>query len=321
MTDALLGVTTCPTCKNRFRVPKKYESFVGKEIKCPKCKRPFVIKLETAAPIELAAISATSSQTGDSSSPNALAVDGQATAKPKRRTKAQVRKAAYKRIKKEFGAFLKQLETITACDSSPEERIRIWCRDVLVTALGYTVEDLDFEVSAGKGKIDIAIKHEGNVVLVIECKKPGTLPPVARKAAISYAATRSANWAAVTNGQIWELHRVIPVTGQDPQGIEIFNISLLDDDGLSTYDVERMYLLTKRALVKGETEKEFHRARCLSDERLLEALLSDKAVTAIRRTLHLSYKKAHKESVKLTNDEVYDALKALIRPDDLEGDA
>ena len=55
-TEELLGVTTCPTCQKRFRVRKKYASFVGKEIQCPKCKRPFVIHIEMPAPIEQAAM-------------------------------------------------------------------------------------------------------------------------------------------------------------------------------------------------------------------------------------------------------------------------
>lgn len=205
------------------------------------------------------------------------------------------------------------------CDPYSEEKVRVWCIGVLKSALGYEDQDLDFEMSAVSKKIDIAIKHEGKVILIIECKKHNTLAKKARDQAVSYAANKSADWAVVTNGKAWELHRVIPATGQDPTVVEVFNISLMDEDGLSPYDVERMYLLTKRALTKGETEKEFHRAQCLSDERFYSALVSDRAIAAIRRTLFLTYEKEHKERVKLTDDDVRDALKELIGPDELGG--
>jgi hypothetical protein len=212
---------------------------------------------------------------------------------------------------------MKLLEAISDCESNSEEKVRVWCIGVLKSALGYKDEDLDFELSAGKGKIDIAVKHDDKVIMAIECKKPGTLPAVARKAALSYATVRSADWAAVTNGQMWELHRVIPVDGENPCSVELFNISLLDDDGLSQYDVERMYLLTKRALLRGETEKEFHRARCFDKNRVTSAMFSDRVISALRRSLGELYKKDFKEHVKLSDDEVFEELKELIRPEEL----
>jgi hypothetical protein len=157
--------------------------------------------------------------------------------------------------------------------------------------------------------------------LIIECKKHNALPKKAREQAVTYAINKGADWAVVTNGQTWELHRVIPVVGQDPLVVEVFNTALLDDDGLSQYDVERMYLLTKRALLRGETEKEFHRAQCLSNRRLFSAMLSDRAIKSIRRSLYLTYKKEFQQHVKLTDEEVHEALKELIRPDELGGDS
>jgi hypothetical protein len=216
---------------------------------------------------------------------------------------------------------MQQLQAIVGCDSYSEEKIRVWCIGVLKSVLGYDDQDLDFELPALNKKIDIAIKHDGKVILIIECKKHNPLPIKAREQAVTYAINKSADWAVVTNGQTWELHRVIPVAGQDPQVVEVFNTALLDDDGLSPYDVERMYLLTKRALLQGETEKEFHRARCLGNRRLFSAMLSDRAIRSIRRSLYLTYKKEFHELVKLTDAEVQEALKELIRPDELGGDS
>lgn len=271
-----------------------------------------MIQLEAVSPIEQAAI-ASSPQSSNGSLPNQTA----AATERKRRTRAEVRKAAYKQIRKGFGPCMKQLQAMSECDSLSEERIRLWCVDVLRTALGYKDADLDYEVSATNKKIDIAIKHDGDVIMIIECKKRDTLKEADRQQALNYAMSRSAQWAVVTNGRNWELLRVIPVKGQNPQCVNVFSIALLDEDGLSAYDVERMYLLTKKALLRGETETEFHLAQCFDKNRLVSAMFTDRAISAIRRSLIDAYKKECKQRVKITDDDVYEELRSLIRPDEL----
>jgi hypothetical protein len=310
-TDQILGVATCTTCFKRFRISKKYERFVGKTISCPKCTRPFVIHLEAVSPIEQAEIASSPSSNGSTSS-NAASASGK-----KRRTRAEVRKAVYKQIRKGFGPCMKQLQSMSECDSLSEERIRLWCVDVLRTALGYKDADLDYEVSATNKKIDIAVKHDNGVMMVIECKKRETLKEADRQQALNYAMSRSAQWAVVTNGRTWELLRVIPVKGQNPQCVSVFSIALLDEDGLSAYDVERMYLLTKKALLRGETEVEYHLAQCFDKNRLVSALFTDRSISAIRRSLIDAYKKGFKQRLKITDDDVYEELRSLVRPDEL----
>ncbi|MGD9633300.1 MAG: type I restriction enzyme HsdR N-terminal domain-containing protein [Pirellulales bacterium] len=311
-TDEVLGVATCTTCLKRFRISKKYERFIGKTISCPKCTRPFVIQLEAVSPIEQAAIASSPQSSNGKASGNAATESAR-----KRRTKTEVRKAAYKQIRKGFGPCMKQLQAMSESETLSEERIRLWCVDVLRTALGYKDADLDYEVSATNKKIDIAVKHDNDVIMVIECKKRETLKEVDRQQALNYAMSRSASWAVVTNGRTWELLRVIPVKGQNPECVSVFSIALLDEDGLSPYDVERMYLLTKKSLLRGETETEFHLAQCFDKNRLVSAMFTDRVVSGIRRSLIDAYKKEFKQRVKITDDDVYEELRSLIRPDEL----
>jgi hypothetical protein len=312
-TEELLGVTTCPTCHKRFRVSKKYERFIGKTIACPKCTRPFEIQLESASPIEQAAI--TNSE--QSANGNSGEAGGAPVQKRKKRTKAEVRRATYKQIKKGFGPCMKQLQAMAESESLSEERIRLWCVDVLRTALGYKDSDLDYELSATNKKIDIAVKNNGDVILVIECKKRETLKENDRQQALNYAMSRSAEWAVVTNGRTWELLRVVPIKGQNPQSIRVFSVALLDEDGLSPYDVERMYLLTKKALLRGETELEFHLAQCFDKSRMVAAMFTDRSISAIRRSLTEAYKKEFKQRLKISDQDVHDQLCQLVRPDEL----
>ena len=78
-----------------------------------------------------------------------------------------------------------------------------------------------------------------------------------------------------------------------------------------------MYLLTKKALLRGETETEFHLAQCFDKNRLVSALFTDRSIAAIRRSLVDSYKKEFKQRMKITDDDVYEELKSLVRPDEL----
>lgn len=163
-----------------------------------------------------------------------------------------------------------------------------------------------------------AIKHEGKVILIIECKNiRHKLPSSARDQAVMYAANKSADWTVVTNGQDWALYRVIPVKGHDPRIVEVFNISLFDDDGLSDWDVERMYLLTNRALLRGESEKEFHLVQCLDNQRLLLAMSSERVVRSACKFLIQSYQREFGEIVRVTADDVREQLKELTRPSEL----
>jgi hypothetical protein len=76
-------------------------------------------------------------------------------------------------------------------------------------------------------------------------------------------------------------------------------------------------LLTKRALLRGETEKEFHLTECLDDQRLLKAMASDRVIQNARKVLVKAYRQEFGELVKLTNDDVRDRLTELTQPSDL----
>jgi hypothetical protein len=109
------------------------------------------------------------------------------------------------------------------------------------------------------------------VYLIIECKNiRSKLPNRTLEQAIGYAAHLSADWAATTNGQQWRLYRVVPVRGRDPKAVQIFDVALLDEDGMSNEDAENLCMLTARAILSGDTERRYHRTACTSERSLLE---------------------------------------------------
>lgn len=300
--DQVLGISTCEHCKTRFRLFPKHTRLLNKVIRCPKCHREFTLTLEHPSKVEEAAI-----RNADEQKQSRI-----------RRTKNEIRGEHIRRIKKVFRTFHKRLIAIASQDSSSEEEVRRWCIDVLREGLGYEDGEIDTEMRALNQRIDIALKQEGKVFLVIECKNiRSKLGSNVRDQAVVYAANKGADWALITNGQIWKLYRVFPVKGADPQTVEVFDLALLDEDGVSDDDAETLFLLTSRALFGGDTEKTYHRISALSQQRILKALVADRVVKALRREILESYQKDAGQRIRLDNETIIDRIQELFLPANL----
>ncbi len=320
MSEETLGVTTCSHCQKRYRILKKQAKFVGKEISCPKCHRTFVVAIETPSPLENAAVqqAADQQQASPSAESNPATSTEVTKTRRKKRKKAEIRQEYYDQIRENLPVYMSRLKAMQEQESSSEEQVRVWCIDVLRAALGHDDADIDTEMSALGQRIDIAIKHDGKVLIVIECKNiRNKLPNSTRDQAVAYATSKSADWAVVTNGVIWKLFRIIPIKGHDPKVVQVFDVALFDEDGLSDFDVQCLYLLTQRALLSGEADKEFHLQESLSDRRMLGAINEEKSVRLLAKLLSLSYRKAFGVTVKLDAEDVKERLGQLFRPADL----
>lgn len=299
--NQLIGVTTCEYCGVRLRLRKQHARLVGRTVRCPKCHREFTLQLERPTNVERAAIDNASTEK-----------------RRKRRTKAQIRRTHVKRIKDGFRAYHGRLKRIATQATSSEEEVRRWCIDVLREAVGYKDNEIDTELRALNKRIDIALHKDGKVFMVIECKNiRSRLRENVTQQAACYAANRSADWAVVTNGQIWRLYRVYPVRGKDPRVVQVFDLALLDDDGVSDEDVELLYLLTPRALFTGATEKYYHKIASTSDDRLLKGLMSDRVVRSLCRELKESYQQDNNTRVQLDRDVVAARVRDMFLPGDL----
>ena len=303
--SSIIGVSICNHCRARFRIQQKYQAMVGKSIRCPKCHQDFVIKLEQPTPVEQAAIT------------NASA-EAQPAKRRKKRTKLQMRKHHLTSIKKAMRPFHTRLSQLASQEKCSEEQIRVWCLDVLRDVLGYKNEEIDTELSVLGERIDIALMNDGKVFMVIECKNARSrLTSAAINQAVKYAANKSADWAVVTSGHVWKLFRVCPVKGADPKIVGVFDISLLDADGVSDSDVANLYRLTRRSVFTGETETAYHRVACLSDENMLKAMATPRVLKALRRSLIEDYAKCAGEKVRLGEDDVEGRLQEICLPADL----
>ena len=298
----LIGIAVCDECESRIRVLEKHRPIIGKAVRCPRCHTNFTLEVEQATQTELIAI-----ETEE---------DAEQKRKPKkRRTKSEIRDEHIEQCREGFRALHARLKSISEDPKSSEEQVRVWVMDALRTALGYGDEQLDTECRALGNRVDIAIKDGDRIKVVIECKNMRSrLRNNVRDQVGVYAATLSAEWAVVTNGDIWKLYRVTPRKGQTPKMELVFDVALLDEDGVSDADAEHLYLLTERAMFIGDTDREFHEVICTSQPRLYEALFSDRVLNAVRVELTDTYKAEADQRVKLEVDDVRTAIHDLLTP-------
>ena len=311
MEEQYIGLTACDECGSKFRVKRKHQHLVGQPVRCPKCNSIFTMGLVNLSPFETAAIEQESSSvTSEKGSVTSEKNGEENQEQSRRRTKAEIKQELIDAICENFRLLHPRLTEISNAARSSEEAVRIWVVDALEKALGYSKSNIDTEISTIGGRIDIALRQDNHVFMVIECKNiRAKLNKSVRDQAINYATTLSAEWAVVTNGAIWKLYRVIPQPGRDPHVIEIFDLSLLDEDGVSEADAENLYLLTSRAVFGGDLQKMSHLLACTSKKRILNACLSERVVKAFRLELSSVYKDEHNISVKLDDEEVTNALR------------
>ena len=304
MEEQYIGLTACDECGSKFRVKRKHQHLVGQPVRCPKCNSIFTMGLVNLSPFETAAIEQESSSV--TSEKDGEEDKGQS----RRRTKAEIKQELIDSICENFRLLHPRLTEIFNAARSSEEAVRIWVVDALEKALGYSKSNIDTEIPTIGGRIDIALRQDNHVFMVIECKNiRAKLNKAVRDQSINYATTLSAEWAVVTNGAIWKLYQVIPQPGRDPHVIEIFDLSLLDEDGVSEADAENLYLLTSKAVFGGDLKRMSHLLACTSKKRILNACLSERVVKAFRLELSSVYKDEHDINVKLDDEEVTNALR------------
>lgn len=290
--NKVIGIATCDECQTRFKLRAKHSGLVGKAIRCPKCHSVFTVALSQPSSIEEAAIK-----------------NEEEDKRPRRRTKTEIREEHIESTRDGFRHMHARLMQISRAEKSSEEEVRRWCIDALKTALGYNDDEIDTEVRVLNKRVDIALKRNDEIFMVIECKNiRSPLRDNVRDQAINYAMSLAAQWVVVTNGQIWKLYKVIPQPGKDPKIIEVFDVALLDDDGVSDTDAECLYLLTSRAIFSGDLDKACHTVACTSKRRILNAIESERVIKALRLELTSKYKEDHGENVSLDDEQMLEIV-------------
>lgn len=301
----VLGVAVCPDCDARFAIREGKAHLVGRIVRCSKCHRKFKLSLEKMTNTEKAAVT---------TAPEATKTQAKSSVR-KRRSRVEIREEHIAHVRDAFRDLHARLTCIQE-NKSTEEDVRIWCLDALRNALGWDESQISTEFRVLGKRVDIALKLDDKVVIVIETKNiRHGMGQNALEQTAAYALNLGAHWAVLTNGQVWRLYRVEQVRGSDPHILEVFDVALLNEDGVSDGDAEMLYLLTQRALSTGDTENMYHLAAATSERRVINALRSEKVVKAVRRELISAY--ADEAKVDIDDELAACVIRRLLEPDDL----
>lgn len=189
-------------------------------------------------------------------------------------------------------------------------------KDMLSDLLGYDkYEDVTTELSIRSTFCDLAIKVKGRVLYLIEVKSIGTdLKEVHLRQAIEYGAREGIEWVLLTNGTVWQAHRIRFDKPIDHD--MVFMVDLLDESAKPAELIEKMYLVSKEAGNSTQIDLYWKHKEATSRYVIAQLLLQSPCLGTVRRQLRTLF-----PGLKVSEADVEKLLRAeVIKRDALEGD-
>lgn len=162
---------------------------------------------------------------------------------------------------------------------------------------------------------DLAVKIDGNVVILIEVKAIGLeLKDPRVKQAIDYAANQGIEWVGLTNGVTWRVYKVgfgKPISSELVVEFDMSQLSYKNMD-----DVEKIALLAKEGHKKAKLQEYHSYKQVLNRFTVAALILSDSVLSSIRKELRRT-----SNDVKVTSEEIKELLeKEIIKREVIEGE-
>lgn len=154
--------------------------------------------------------------------------------------------------------------------------------------------------------VDIAIKIDGAIKLLVEAKAAGTILRDRHiEQAERYAAEGNIRWVLLTNGVAWHLYHL-----SFEEGIEyerVFVVDLASDPTEKAAEI--LGLLHRQSIRKGEHEKFWQRYAALSPESIGKALFSEEVLRFIRREIR------RREGMLIDEEDLASAIHTMFSPE------
>jgi len=188
------------------------------------------------------------------------------------------------RFTKEVGRFQTILKAAKDRDINESDTVTI-IKDILSQVFGFDkYTDITSEYCIRNTYCDLAIKMEGNVKYLIEVKAIGLdLKGNHLQQAINYGANQGVNWVVLTNGIIWEIHRI---KFEKPIATErVCCLDFLATNPRKKEDQERLFLLCKEGLNKSVIEDFHERAQTVNKFTVAALIQHSSMIDVIRKEL------------------------------------
>jgi predicted type IV restriction endonuclease len=227
----------------------------------------------------------------------------------------KVSKRFVDRAKPALRRYQKILESARRRDVN-ESDTSVIVSDILTDVLGYDkYEEVTTELSVRSTFCDLAIKIHGRLQYLIEVKSIGTeLKENHLRQAIEYGSREGIEWVLLTNGHLWQAHRI-----RFEQPIDhdlVFEIDLLSDEIAPSQLLEKLYLVSREAGSVSVIDLYWQSKEATSRFVLAQVILSEGVLHAIRRQVRSLFKET-----RVTSEELAQVLQAeVIKRELLEGD-
>lgn len=219
------------------------------------------------------------------------------------------------RIKDTLKKFRPVIEQAKARDIGEADTSTL-VKDILADLFGYDkYTEITAEFQIKSTYCDLALKVDGKLAMLIEVKAIGLdLKDTFIKQAVDYAANQGIEWVVLTNGVIWQVHKIVfgkPITSE-----LLMELNFLTLDPKSDSDLEALYMLSKEAQGKSLLDEYHEQKQALSKYCIGALLLTDPILSVVRREL-----KRLSPDVKIDVEEIRAVLsQEVIKRELLEGE-
>lgn len=206
------------------------------------------------------------------------------------------------RITKGLKKFQPVLTKAHAADVNESDTVTI-VTDMLCEIFGYDkYENITSEFAIKKTYCDLAIKLDGKIPFLVECKAVAlALKDDYVRQATNYAADSGIEWVVLTNGVMWKIYHITFGKPVDKTLVYEFNMCELSTKKQS--DIEMLYYLCIEAFAhnsKATLEDLRQQKQILNRFVIGQVILSDAGIDSIRKCLRKLY-----PELKVANDEIY----------------
>jgi predicted type IV restriction endonuclease len=174
---------------------------------------------------------------------------------------------------------------------------------VFEDVLGYdAMTEISREASVKEKYVDVALKIDGVVKLLVEAKAAGTvLRHKHIEQAQSYAANSNIRWVLLTNGVAWNLYHLTFEEGIE--AVLAFSADLTQDgDGCA----ETLALLHRQSVKRGDLDSYWEQRAALSAASIGRALFMEDSLRFVRREIR------RREGVLIDEEDLAKAIHELL---------
>lgn len=178
---------------------------------------------------------------------------------------------------------------------------------VFEEVLGYdAMTEITREKQVRDKYVDIAVKIDGAVRLLVEAKAAGTILRDRHiEQAERYAAEGNIRWVLLTNGMVWNLYHL-----SFEEGIEyerVFSVDFASDP--TDRAAELLGLLHRQSIRSGDHERFWQRRAALSPESIGKALFTEEVLRFIRREIR------RREGILIDEEDLASAIHNMFAPE------